>query len=308
MKTKLIGLSFVISIASMHVSWSADGDVKLAGNIKPSLLHSSKEDSIVPAVKWKASLRYDSSTELRAYGVARTEGVLATAARAHSEALFAEIAGGVVFHPIDLQPPEVFTGDARETTGLGDADRDYGRLDIGMKLRFEADQLLENYNLTYGAEIGYVLPSDRGWQALVPSLYVSYERVEVLESQFFDVRGIADDPFLRFGVASAWKWRPFAGLVRDLELLNPIALHADVRSYYSHDLPTGASQADQRWALYYAGTISYEFTDIGTKWMDKIKLRNVYVTAARGRLPPATRDQTMVYVGVVLGGPLKKAN
>lgn len=295
-------LAIVVLMAfTTAYSEAADSALKSTWNIKPSLLHSSGEDSIVPAAKWNAALRYDSSTKLRTYGMARTEGVVATASDAHSEDLFVEIAGGFVFHPIDLQLPEEFTGDARDAKERGAADKDFGRLDLGLKLRFETDQPLENYDLTYGAELGYVLASDRRWLALVPSLYASYARVEVLESEFFENRAIAEDSYFRFDIAAAWKWRPFADLVQDIQPLNPITLHADIRFSYSHDLPAGTDQTDYDKALYYAGTISYELTDLNARWVDAIRLRNVYLTIARGRLPPAVKDQTMIFLGIVLG-------
>ena len=53
-------------------------------------------------------------------------------------------------------------------------------------------------------------------------------------------------------------------------------------------------------SLYVAGTLSYELTDLKFSY-----LRQIFVTVAHGRQPPATKDATTVFVGLVIGPKLR---
>jgi len=72
-------------------------------------------------------------------------------------------------------------------------------------------------------------------------------------------------------------------------------LHADVRYFRAYDLPTQAKPLDIEDSLYTAGTVSYGTSNLGLKY-----LQEVYLTVSHGRLPPSTKDETLIFIGISL--------
>lgn len=271
-------------------------------HLKPALLHGTNGSRTAAALRYDGSLRYDYapwSTKWTAFGQALTQGTLATDWRSNSENLFAEIRGGAFLDlyepPAVAPPPARGNRDPRAVPVTPQGGHDYGRIEVAPNVRFETDQALRNYNLVYGCRLGYGnLKQTRAW-ALVPSAYAEWQRVDTLYSDVMRRRGIPEEAFYRWGVIGSWDWATGEDLAPNSRIWRPLGAHFDIRYYRSYDLPSGADLPELRDALYYAGGLNYELTGkLG--WV-----RSVYLTVAHGKLPPVTRDDTMVFVGVVLG-------
>lgn len=296
-----IGNILAAVIASAAESESQSGWEKPDWSISPALLNSSNEDELNPAVRFNGAVRYEPVTEcrLRWFAEGRTGGTLALDQNAHSENLFAEVSGGISYNTFRV--PEGYRqfpgaeGVLQAETNKVVEHPTFGRFDLGPKLRYETDQPLENQNFTYGVKAGYVLGSKRGWRAFVPSFVAAYERVEVLRSDRFESLGASEDPFYRFSVAGSWNYR-IGTLFDDEGWITGLGLHADVRYYLAHDLPSEVKAAGDDEAFYVAGALSYELTDLGFDY-----LRQAFVRVAHGRLPPSVEDDTMIFIGIVLG-------
>ena len=265
-------------------------------HLKPALLHGTNGSRTAAALRYDGSVRYDYapwSTKWTAFGQALTQGTVATDWRANSENLFAEIRGGAF---LDLyEPPAPGSRTPLAVPAAPKGGYDYGRIEVTPNVRFETDQALRNYNLVYGCRLGYGnLKQTRAW-ALVPSAYAEWQRVDTLYSDAMRRRGVPEEAFYRWGVIGSWDWATGEDLAPGSRIWQPFGTHFDIRYYRSYDLPSGADLPELRDALYYAGGINYELTG-KLAWV-----RSVYLTVAHGKLPPVTRDDTMVFVGVVLG-------
>ena len=161
-------------------------------------------------------------------------------------------------------------------------------------VRFESDQAFRNTQVAIGPRVSFASVNNTGWWWIIPSLYVGYHRVEVIESEQLRQIGEPERSFYRFDAYASWKWKPFASLTQ-APALTHVGLHADLRYYRAFDMSEGAERASLHNAFYRAFDLSYDLTD--RKWKH---LREVYVRVARGRLPAATSDSRTISIGVVI--------
>jgi hypothetical protein len=161
-------------------------------------------------------------------------------------------------------------------------------------VRFESDQAFRNTQVAIGPRVSFASVNNTGWWWIIPSLYLGYHRIEVIESEQLRDIGVPERSFYRFDAYASWKWKPFAMLTGQ-PILTHLGLHADLRYFRAFDMPKGAERASLHNAFYRAFDVSYDLTD--RKWKH---LREVYLRVAHGRLPTATSDARTISIGVVL--------
>jgi hypothetical protein len=259
-------------------------------------------------LRWQGRLLYDYSPwrgNLTAFAAGQSRGTIATDSHAHSESISAEIDTGLAWQlqqAVQLgEAPPVGERDPNapaSTPPAGGGFR-FGRIELSAKVGFETDQPLDNYGLTYGPQLGYYHNNEDGLWPFVPSFYLDYQRVDLLDSRYYRDLGLSDDEsFYRFSAIASWQLPVGTWLARDNRYISAIGAIANLRYTRSHDVPDAIEGTGQDESWYYEGGLNYAFTNIGAKL-----LRSVYVTVAHGRLPPAVEDKTMVFVGVVIGWP-----
>jgi len=298
-------LSFVVlvTVSSLRCaaadSDSLDYDLKL----KPALLYGGDND-FAAAAKYRAKLRYDLrpwSSRASGFALGKSEGTLATRARIHSENIFAEVhLGGAYQLQTDYTvppppPPGTMDPNAPPTVPPPTGGFRYGLVELSFKGRFETDQPLENYAATFGPQLGYFHNNTANAWALVPSLFVDYQQVEVLKSRYYDSLGVDEDTFFRLSAVASWDVS-IGELLSEHRYVTPLAAVFNLRYSYAYNVPDAVKDQGKDQAWYWEAGLNYEFTDIGWKW-----LRNAYVTVARGRQPPVVENETMVFVGLVVG-------
>lgn len=271
-------------------------------HVKPSLLHGTQSSRFAAALRYDASLRYDYAPwqkKWTAFAQLRSEGTVATDWRANSENLIAELRSGVSYDfyepPVSEPPKPAGERSPLDVPSTPKGGYDFGRIEFSPNVKFESDQTFRNYNLVYGCQVGYGNLKQTGTWALVPSVHAEWQRVDVLRSTRMRDLGIPEEDFYRWGLIGSWDWAIGEDLAPSSKIWQPLGLHFDIRYYRAFDLPSGANVAELRDALYYAGGVNYELTG-KLNW-----IRSVYVTVAHGKLPPETRDETMVFLGVVMG-------
>ena len=130
-------------------------------------------------------------------------------------------------------------------------------------------------------------------------LVAAYDRVEILHSELYQRMGVNEDAFYRFSLSASWNYR-IGELISQNRFVTPFGAGFYVRYYNSQNLPSAVNRAGLDESLYVAGTLSYELTDLKFSY-----LRQFFVTVAHGRQPPATKDVTTVFVGLVIGPKLR---
>jgi len=295
-------LAFAMSVRA------ADGDLQTDWSLKPSLLRGSGPDSFSPALKYQGSARYDLGLAPRddlALSV-EARGAVAWDARANSENSFAAFYFGYTHNFYDWisTGPVPAPGERRGRTLPAIEQKSFSALvDLFFKTRFETDQPFNNYNVTYGPHLGFTPKHQQGFLYLLPSCYVDYQRVEILHSRRYNELGINEDGFWRFDASAGWYYPIGAELARNVTWLRPLDAQFDLHYYRAYDLPAGAAQAGLDDAFFYAGTLGYNLRSLNPdqpSWFARY-VPYVYVSVGTGRLPPATRSQTMVMVGLVYG-------
>jgi hypothetical protein len=271
-------------------------------HVKPSLLHGTQSARVAAALRYDGSLRYDYSPwrgKWAAFAQLRSEGTVASDWRANSENIFVELKGGTAYdfyEPPTVEPPK--PAGERSPLDVPPAPRggyDFGRIEFSPNVKFETDQTFRNHNLAYGCQLGYGNLKQTGTWALVPSVYGEWQRIDVLRSQKMRDLGIDEKNYYRWGIIGSWDWAAGEDLAPSSNIWQPLGLHFDIRYYRAFDLPSGTGHSQLRDALYYGGGINYGLSK-KLSW-----IRSVYVTVAHGKLPPRTRDETMVFFGVVMG-------
>lgn len=262
---------------------------------KPAIIDARDADRRTLGARFEFGVKRDfDATAFAAYGFATTKGTLTLESEANPENLVAEIGGGTAWRiggtvPLSLEPPlDPTQPSPPPATPIRDA-----LINLDLKVGFETDQPFDNTQLAIGPRAGYTHTQNAGLWPLLPSLAVAYQRIHVLDSAFLTQHGIPERDFWRLDLSAAWKWRPFARADANA-ILSRIGLHADVRYFQAFELPAEAQALNQEEAFYTAGTLSYETQT--WPW-----LRQVYLTVAHGRLPPSPREDTTIFLGVVLG-------
>src|ERR1051325_5477962 len=302
-----LGLLFAVLVRPAPAG--DDAEFKPEGNVKPGLLHGSASDGLAPALKFNGSLRYDLGLDLRddVSMLLESRGAVASDARANSENLYAAFHFGYSHTFYDWNN----TGDVpapgerrgRPLPGIEPAGPS-GLLDVFFKTRFETDQPFNNYNVTYGPHLGFSPGAQSAWTYLIPSsCYVDYQRVEILHSVRNQQLGITDQTFWRFDASAGWYYPVGSQLASDITWLRPIDTQLDFHYYRAFDLPAGARQAGLDDAFYYAGTLGYNLRSLNPDRPSSFArfVPYVFLSVGHGRLPPSTRDQTMIYLGIVYG-------
>lgn len=309
MKKNILCAAALAAMASTFSIRASDGDeFKTHLTLKPSLLHASLDKNFAAALKYDAKLNYNLALAPRDDLALTLEsrGTIATRPSANSENLFAAFLLGYAHDFYDwtasqpVPPPGERRGRALPTI---QQDSFSALVEVDIKARFETDQLFNNYNFTYGPHIGFTPKHQQGWAYLMPSCYVDYQRVEVLHSETYRQLGIAEDAFLRFDASAGWLYPIGSELFLHQRLLRPLDLQADFHYFRSFDLPRGATAANLDEGFYVAGTIGYNFRSLDPDKPSKFAryVPYVYVSVGHGHLPPVTRSQTMIFVGVVYG-------
>jgi len=274
--------------------------------LKPSLLSASSLDDIQGALGYETGIRYDFAPSLDTgfWVQGESKGLVATDARANSEGLFAAANLGWFWQHEPQELRLVTNRTSQGTSGRPSREIVYGfgfLLDLSARTRFETDQLFDNYNLTYGPQIGFTPIHRDRFNQLVPFLYLDFHRVEVLQSESFESLGIDEDAFWRVNVAAGWDIDVGTWWFSNVRPLRPVSLGFDVNYYYAFELPEGASEANFDDGLFYAGTLNYNFRALRTgeppRWTDWFPL--AYVKVGHGRLPPVVDEQTTIQVGFV---------
>ena len=302
----------VCALAMMAACFSAfgsDGDeFKTHLTLKPSLLHASLDKNFAAALKYDAKLNYNLALAPRDDLALTLEsrGTIATRPHANSENLFAAFLLGYAHDFYDWTasqrvPPQ----GERRGRALPTIQQDSfsALVEVDLKARFETDQLFNNYNFTYGPHIGFTPKHQQGWAYLMPSCDVDYQHVEVLHSERYRQLGIAEDAFWRFDASAGWLYPIGSEWFRDQRWLRPLDVQFDFHYFRSFDLPAGATAANLDEAFYYAGTIGYNLRSINPDHPSAFAryVPYIYVSVGRGRLPPVTQSQTMIYIGIVYG-------
>jgi len=272
-------------------------DVEIEREFMPALLHSREDDHSSLGARFNYSITGDILVDtLNARYFAKTAGAVAWNHEANPENLLVETGAGFrwLVHtgassastPINLLAPV----NPNATNVPVAASRRPVAFRGDMKVGFETDQRFDNSNLTYGPRFGFTHTQNAGLWPLLPSVHVAYQRIKVMEDDFFQRNGISQRNFWRFDASAAWKWRPFERSGAESAALKPIGLHLDVRYFRAFDQPATARALDQEENLYTAGTVSYETA--GWRYISSL-----YLTVAHGRLPPSTRADTTIYAG-----------
>ena len=276
--------------------------------LKPSLLHASLDKDFTAALKYNAAVHYNLAIAPRDDLALTLEsrGAIATRARANSENLFAQFLLGYAHDFYDWTATEpVLPPGQRRGRALPTIHQDAfsALVDFSFKTRFETDQLFDNYNVTYGPQLGFTPKHQQNWFYLLPSCYVDYQRVEMLHSRRYDQLGISENAFWRMDASAGWVYPIGSELARDIPWLRPVDLQFDFHYYRSFDLPAGARAANLDEAFYYAGTIGYNLRSINPDQPSGFAryVPYIYVSVGRGRLPPVTESQTMIFIGIVYG-------
>jgi hypothetical protein len=281
--------------------------------LKPTLMHGSANDLYAPALRYELGYRRtgaDSAGDFSYLLQALSEGAIATDSRVNSENISAEVqAGGNlqtgtpgVAPRFESSRPAISQGGSMtfpENAAVREPSPNHN-FDLAGAARFETDQGLDNYNATFGINVGYVqLNADtRKIWSLVPKVQFRFHYVEVLESREFERRGIDEDNFWRLDALADWTFK--IGTWIDPEYdhwYSGLALTAALKYYRGFEMPDGAEQAglDESW--YYSGGVYYRFKPESNiaRWISA-----TYLTVGHGRIPPTVVDQTQVFLGVVL--------
>ncbi len=273
--------------------------------LKPSILHGSAEDVTAPALKYDTSWRYngDLGVDDDLAVVLESKGAVATDARANSQNLYAAFHLGYSHQFADWE----MVASTNRTSERPNArpvmykrDKLGGLFDLFLKARFETDQSLENYQVTYGPHLGFSPTGREGFSWLVPACYVDYQRVDILHSQRNQQLGVNDDSFWRLDASAGWRLPVGDEFFTEIRWLRPVELEFDLHYYRAFELPAGAAAADLDEAWYYEGTLLYNLRALDPEssawpWW---KPYAAYLSVGHGRQPPAPREQTSVSVGV----------
>ena len=309
MKTLIHYAAMFAVFAGVLSARSADpNELKTDWSLKPSLLNASLDNDFAAALKYDAKLNYNLGLAPRDDVTLTLEsrGTVATRASANSENLFAAFLFGYShdFYDWTSSGPVPEKGQRRGRPLPTIEQNPFSALvDFSFKTRFETDQQFDNYNVTYGPQLGFTPKHQQGWTYLLPSCYVDYSRVEILHSQRYEQLGINEDALWRFDASAGWLYPLGSELARDIPWLRPVDLQFDFHYYQSFNLPARARAASLDEAFYYAGTIGYSLRSINPDHPSGFAryVPYIYVSVGHGRLPPATRSQTMVFVGIIYG-------
>ncbi len=305
---KIFQTCVALSVFALSARAEELNDFKTHLSLKPSILHGSLDKNFAAALKYDASLKYNLALAPRddlAFTL-ESRGAVASKPSANSENLFAAFLFGYAhdFYDWTASEPVPVAGE-RRGRALPTIQQDpfSALVDFSLKTRFETDQLFNNYNVTYGPQIGFTPKHQQGWAYLMPSCYVDYSRVEVLHSQRYQQLGIAENAFWRLDASAGWLYPIGSEWFRDNRWLRPLDVQFDFHYFRSFDLPAAAQHASLDEAFYYAGTIGYNVRSINPDHPSAFAryVPYIYVSVGRGRLPPVTRSQTMIFIGVTYG-------
>ncbi len=298
----IMGIACCCASASLVAVAVAEGPATADWEIKPALLRGSDNHTPDLGARFEASARYFlvPPTGPKGYVQGETHGVLALDQHSQSENIVGEVSAGLT---VNTYRPGSGYAAYPGAEGMDNAHTQsptkhdtWGRFDLAAHARFETDQPFENYDIACGSAVTYVRGSSTGWWSLVPAVAAAYDRVAMLHSELYRDLNADEGTFNRWSVAAAWCCRVGSWVSPGNRIISPLGVALDLRRYHSTDLPSAVEDDGQDDANYVAGSITYELTDRGFQY-----LRNVYVTVARGRLPPATEDETTVYVGLIVG-------
>jgi len=301
-------LAVCLIIAGGHPVLGDDTNTLYSVDFEPKIISGDSLDD------WTAGISYD--VNYRTFGLynislgqadamleARLSGTLALDSDLNKETLISEALVGA----------SLLTGEAGEDplTPGQDLKKDLGRAAdynsrgyffVGTDLRHETDQEFEEQHLAIGVETGYINPKDEDIYSFIPSVIVAFEWIDPFQSQIRDNLSADKSGFSRFRIEASLKSsfgrKLFAGT-----WIEPLGLRFDYRYFVSNDLDGALEAADQDEITYFAAALTYT----RKKQIGYLGHQTFFVKISDGRLPPATEDETIVTLGVImpLGGILK---
>lgn len=292
----LLGMGVCFTGPMEAEAQGADGP--FTAQMQPVLLHSDRLDGVSGGVRFQAQYdrRWYSDPRTNAFRTggyvrAETQGALALKARYNPEHVAARVDGGLSIN-MSRHTPTPFQPDDTTAT-LAPRSRYYGRLSLGAEARTETNQSLDEVNISGGVRVAYTYIRNEGWQGLIPSVVAEAEWVTPVASDVRDVMELALDAFPRLHLAASWNVP--VGAYLGGKPLRPLGLHIDTRYYKSWRLDPALVDIDVDEAAYVAASVSYGL-------VGRVPFVNeVFVRFSDGRLPPAFREDTFFFVGVVLG-------
>lgn len=294
----MVGLGFTVSLRAEEKppggNWS----------LKPTILNSEDNEKWAGALRWKGEFsQYYSSWEgnLSAFAAGKTQGTVATDARAHSENMLANIAAGLSWQMGSPQKLVIQPGDNDPNASPTDLSPGRGsresRFELSAKVGFESDQPMENYAYTYGPQIGFYHNNMDYFWPLVPTLTVDYQREVIVSSSYYRSLGLDDDSSSsRFSAVASWDlpigdWMPGDSLI-----IRNIGAVVNLHYNFAYGTPSEIERQGRDTSLYYEAGLNYLFNNLHKFW-----IQSLYFTIAHGRLPQSPDNMTMVFVGLNFG-------
>jgi hypothetical protein len=261
-------------------------------SVKPALLNSDNLSDLTAGARFKFSADRAGVGEANWSVGALLEGLVAAKAAANNEGIDAQLKGGA-FRSFGREE-KLDLGPVNKNATLTPEKPPFSYLlSAQLAVGCETDQRFDNSQISVGPELGFAHDNE-GIAALVPSVYVSYERINLLAAKNLEQLGIPENDYWRLQVSASWHTMPFAQNISAPAWLKPIGLHGDLRYCRSYDIPKEGEALSQKENIYVAADLSYELSQTSVP-----HLNQVYVRVSHGRLPPATREDTTVYVGFV---------
>lgn len=296
--TGFLGWAAEVPEAGEHL-WSHDLD------LRPALIAGSGDTDWAGALRWRGRAGYDHSPwhgPWVAFASATTRGTVATHARAHSENLTADLGlGGAVqiqrAAELGDSPPTERDADAPATDPPAGGGFRWGRIELSARIGVESDQAVRNAALSCGPQIGYFHNNEDGLWPLVPSLFIDFQQVDLLRSEYYESLGLdPKDSSRRLSVIASWQLPLGSWLSAGNRHVRALGAVANLRYTLASGTPDLIEARREDESLYVEAGLNYELSRFQVPWV-----RNVHVTVGHGRLPQVPDEQTQVFLGVTLG-------
>jgi len=299
---KIIALLIILTLPGVALGAVKEQAPKasLAYHLKPALLEQPSAGSFMGGLDFgfKASYRLASSPaktyRRSAFGSFDLQGLLTTDSNHNPRPITVSLGAGGA---INLSGPKIAERGPRPGTEIiKQKGFYYGRASGSLDVGYETDQAGDNRNFIVGAKLGYVFTQPTSWyQDFIPSFVAAYDYVDIDKSQMQEQLGADDGDYQRGMVAASWKFR-IGHYGRLPEYLTGLSLHFDLRFYHDFNRSAAIEDADKDQAHYFACSLNYTFKK--ALWGNT--LTGIYLQFNDGRIPPATDDDTQVFLGVIL--------
>lgn len=294
-------LTVCLAAAGGHPALAGDKDSLCDASLRPKILSGDSLDD------WTVGLSYH--LDYRKFGIwdvrlgeadmlleVKLAGTLAFDSALNTEALISEALIGISLLTGQAgEDPLVPGQDPKKNLGRAADYGSRGYLYAGTDLRHETDQELEEHHLGVGVEVGYINPKDEGIWSFIPSVIVAVEWINPFESQLRDDLSLGNPGFARFRVEASLKssigQKLFAGTP-----IAPFGLRFDYRYFVSDDLDKALKADGHGEITYFAAALTYSHRGS----LGPFGRQTFFVKLTDGRLPPATQDETVISLGVIV--------